>query len=507
VSTRDDPVAERQRQLGKALAEWRKLAGLNQTELARRLTYDRSTVAHAERGAQIPAEAFWQECDTLLAANSVLLGLYQALQRAKQRKTDQAAAKARAERQARLAAGAAALWSTVDDGSRGSRTGLRGVDEPAESGQPHRVGEDAVMALFTGGVDAWLQRRDFLAYVAAVTAGGVVGPTLANLETLVAPLRGAPVDRISPEHVAAVEEVTRVFREVDNRCGGGLSRAAMLAQLQSVLEMHRASFAPALRVRLCAATADLAALAAWATYDVEQHEQARRLWLLALHAAREADSVDRVVEVLSTMAHQSLHLGRPAEALRLVKIAQASTDEVFAPVSPGVCSMLAAMEAWSYAAAGESTACDRALGQANERFADVDVAAEPEWLHYFDAAELAGMAGHCYHVAATRTDRPERESLAGKAVSLLRSAVEGYDDQYVRTRAVNLAGLAGSLFLTGDIEAAVDAGHRAVDLLSGLTSTRGWDRISTLRRLAGPYQAEPSVAELDERITQALPGG
>ena len=87
MSTPDDPVAERQRQLGTALAEWRKLAGLNQTELARRLTYDRSTVAHAERGAQIPAEAFWQECDTLLAANSVLLGLYQALQQAKQRKT------------------------------------------------------------------------------------------------------------------------------------------------------------------------------------------------------------------------------------------------------------------------------------------------------------------------------------------------------------------------------------------------------------------------------------
>jgi len=102
VDTSDDPVVERQ--LGTALGEWRKLSGLNQTQLARRLTYDRTTVAHAERGAQIPAEEFWQACDRLLAANGALLHLYQALQEARQRRTAEAAAKARAERRARLTA-------------------------------------------------------------------------------------------------------------------------------------------------------------------------------------------------------------------------------------------------------------------------------------------------------------------------------------------------------------------------------------------------------------------
>jgi transcriptional regulator with XRE-family HTH domain len=63
VDTSDDPMVERHRQLGTALGEWRKLSGLNQTQLARRLTYDRTTVAHAERGTQIPAEEFWQVCE------------------------------------------------------------------------------------------------------------------------------------------------------------------------------------------------------------------------------------------------------------------------------------------------------------------------------------------------------------------------------------------------------------------------------------------------------------
>lgn len=99
----DDPVVQRQRRLGQALAEWRKAAGLNQAQLARRLSYDRTTVAHAERGAQVPAEDFWRSCDQALVAGGTLLRLYQAVQEAKQRKADQAAARIRAERRVRLA--------------------------------------------------------------------------------------------------------------------------------------------------------------------------------------------------------------------------------------------------------------------------------------------------------------------------------------------------------------------------------------------------------------------
>ncbi len=102
METSDDPIIQRQRRLGQGLAEWRKLAGLNQAQLARRLRYDRTTVAHAERGAQIPAEEFWQACDQVLTADGALLHLYQAVQEAKKRRAEDATARARAERRARL---------------------------------------------------------------------------------------------------------------------------------------------------------------------------------------------------------------------------------------------------------------------------------------------------------------------------------------------------------------------------------------------------------------------
>jgi len=102
VGTSDDPVVERQRQLGATLADWRKLFGSNQTQLARRLAYDRATVAHAERGAQIPPKSSGGAGDRVLGANGALVRLHRTLQHAKRRQPEETAARARAQRRARL---------------------------------------------------------------------------------------------------------------------------------------------------------------------------------------------------------------------------------------------------------------------------------------------------------------------------------------------------------------------------------------------------------------------
>ena len=64
-------------ELGRALAEWRKRAGLTQIELAGRIMYDRTRVCHAERGAQVPAGEFWRACDQALGADGALRALYE----------------------------------------------------------------------------------------------------------------------------------------------------------------------------------------------------------------------------------------------------------------------------------------------------------------------------------------------------------------------------------------------------------------------------------------------
>lgn len=69
----DDAISDGKRHSGAALAELRAAAGLAQGELALAIAYDRTTVAHAERGRQVPAVEFWQACDDRLGARGQLV--------------------------------------------------------------------------------------------------------------------------------------------------------------------------------------------------------------------------------------------------------------------------------------------------------------------------------------------------------------------------------------------------------------------------------------------------
>jgi len=156
------------------------------------------------------------------------------------------------------------------------------------------------------GEEDWLERRDFLAVVAATAFGPGGGALLPGSASGLPDVSSGPPSRVGLHDVRRIETTTRAFRDWDHLHGGGLSRATVVAQFRHVLGMHEASATPAVRVALHHATAELGSLAAWMTYDVEEHQTARQLWMLALHAAREADDADLLAEVLTRMATRPL---------------------------------------------------------------------------------------------------------------------------------------------------------------------------------------------------------
>src|SRR5947207_15301710 len=74
-----DAIIEVKRALGRQLAAYREAAGLNQHQLARRVSYGRSTVANVETGRQSCSRAFWERCDAELDTDGALIRGYQEL--------------------------------------------------------------------------------------------------------------------------------------------------------------------------------------------------------------------------------------------------------------------------------------------------------------------------------------------------------------------------------------------------------------------------------------------
>lgn len=352
----------------------------------------------------------------------------------------------------------------------------------------------------------WVRRRDFSRAVAGIVLG--MGADALDGDRLDALLPSGPATstttRIGSADVEAIEQATAALRRSDFSCGGGLCRPVAVAKLRSVLALHHATATSAVRERLMVATADLGMVAAWTSYDAERHDDARRLWMIALSVAQQAEhprAADLTADLLLDMAHQALHLRRPQEALSLVQLGYGTAASRTQPISASTASYLASNQAWCHAARGDARACDRALGQSVEHFAHADPDTAAPWAAHVDTAELAAQQGHAYYTLALATADAQH---AARAVPLLQEAVAGYGPAYTRSRAVNLAGLAGAHALTGDLDTAARTGHHAVEEITALASPRAYDRLRTLDTVLQPYGSDATIGEIRDHIQAAL---
>ena len=352
---------------------------------------------------------------------------------------------------------------------------------------------------------SWLHRRDFVAVAAAMALGGGPAKPLEDWIGLLGDGTPEAPRRIGLADVERIEATTAAFRDWDNRWGGGLSREAVLGQLRWVIATSRSAVCHegTVRSRLLSAVADLANVAAFMSYDVERQEDARRLWLVRLQAAREAGDAGLAGSTLRQLTHQALHLNRPDEALRFLRLAQATTADPDHRSPDLAMAETAAYQGWCYAAAGKAQNCGRALGEAEEHFANAGDDPVPPWLGHFNLAELTGLRGHAYHVLANAVPKAAR-----LARLMLREAVHARPPEYARGRALNLIALSATYFQNGDdLHEGIAAGRQALDSADGLNSPRSLARLRGLLRTTQPYAALPDVAQFQAQLTLAVADG
>ncbi|OAH12581.1 DNA-binding protein NsdB [Streptomyces jeddahensis] len=403
---------------------------------------------------------------------------------------------------------------------RHGRTGKRRDDGSVEHPDgvpwaPERTAQ--VLTEFTG-MDLMLNRRGLVGAGAALAAGSALSSAMhdwlhtdpalvADSPDLNDPLHADPAgfDRyeaapIGSQEIEELERSVEVFRAWDAARGGGLQRKAVVGQLNEVGGMLAYRHPDHLQRRLWGVAANLAVLAGWMSHDVGLEPTAQKYFVIAAHAAREGGDRPRAGEALSRAARQMVHLGRPDDALDLMKLAKSGSGDQTLPRTKA---MLYTIEAWAQASMGRSQAMRRTLGQAEDLFvSDKGDVPPPSWMQMFDEADMHGMQALAY-----RTLAEHDPSAAGTAQRHAKQALELRANGRQRSQIFDYISLASACFIADDPEQADRYARLALVSMGSNSSQRTWDRLREMYRLTAHYAGYPKIEDLREEIQLALPKG
>ncbi|MFJ6657242.1 hypothetical protein ACIQNG_12860 [Streptomyces sp. NPDC091377] len=372
----------------------------------------------------------------------------------------------------------------------------------------------AVLTEFTG-MDLMLNRRGLVSAGALLAAGSALSSAMHDwLHTdpaltpdaprLDNPLHADPAgfDRyeaapIGSQEIEELERSVEVFRAWDAARGGGLQRKAVVGQLNEVGGMLSYHHPPHLQRRLWGVAANLAVLAGWMSHDVGLEPTAQKYFVIAAHAAREGGDRPRAGEALSRAARQMVHLGKPDEALDLMKLAQSGSGD---RVLPRTRAMFHTIEAWAQASMGQGQAMRRTLGRAEDLFVSKTDMETPIWMQTFKDEDLYGMQALAYRTLAEFEPdaAAQAQHYAEKALAL---RIDGRE----RSKIFDHLSMASACFIADDPEQADRYARLALMSMGSNSSRRTWDRLRQMYRLTAEYADYPEISGLREEIKSALP--
>ncbi|MEU6718974.1 hypothetical protein ABZ897_46560 [Nonomuraea sp. NPDC046802] len=316
-----------------------------------------------------------------------------------------------------------------------------------------------------------------------------------------------PPSVIQPSDIAELRTIAGVFTTWDHTYGGGLVREAVAGQLRFAVGLLKQSGCPAnLHDPLYAAVGWLAHAAAFMAFDAYAHDDARRMFALALTCAEQANDWHLRAKVLSSMARQAIWCGDADNGLTLVEFAMVRADRL----TPAERAMLRSAQARAFAKLGRVQEAWRAVEEADAEFDHIRLSEEKPWMRYYDTAQHSGDTGHALFdlVIDRRATGGVGEAINKRylpeASRRLASAVAGHSAAYVRSRAISGIKLASLTMATGDPEEGASVGGRAVTDAGTVRSRRAQDDMKELAQLALPHKSRTPVAVLRHRIREAV---
>jgi transcriptional regulator with XRE-family HTH domain len=434
MARESEAITTQRRVLGSRLATFRKAERQTQTQLAKRLHYERTSISHLERGSQPAPRTFWERADAALHANGSLLAAFDDLERSRAAEAAAVAAERNDE-----AAGTVAQWRAAGIAEpvfNGCANSPAEVFESTIWSWQHPAGSDGEVPQAGAAVLHWLMSRDQREHLGHADGWR----------------------RIGPNDVRRVHTAREKLKDIDNSLGGGAALPMAVSYLRhEVPPLLSGKYDEPTGRALTIAVAEVALDVGWMAYDAGNQPEARRQMLYALRLAGLAG--DRLFggRVACAMSHQALHLGNVSEAMDLAEAARTNAKGLAGPTAMA---MFDAMLACTAAAADNQAHCYQAIRAAERAIERARPGAdEPAWLDF----DNGGVAGHAARAMCALGRAVEAEQFAAYAIDNCRP-------DHTRTRAQRTALLARSLLQAHEWDGAAAAGEKVVDVAWTLDS-------------------------------------
>jgi hypothetical protein len=339
-----------------------------------------------------------------------------------------------------------------------------------------------------------MDRREFLAAAVAV-------PTAASVDGLDSIAPTGPVGRIGLTEIAQVRDSAVAVKRGDMRWGGGLGFDAALVESRRARSLLDARCPDDLRADLAVAVGWLTCNAGFMAFDIDRYRDASRLWQVAQRCALDADNWSLNARVLGSMARQALWLDQADDAKGLLDHALAG--DTSGQLVPTELAMLWALTARAHAQLGDAHATERAIGTADHYFSlrDLDECTDRPWVAHYSHAHHWGDTGLAW-------DRLAQTGLSAHAIveagGRHQAAADSHGVDAARSHALSLVALAKLDTAVGDLDRGVQMGHLAVEAAERVRSGRVREDLVRLRETTVGHQGRTDVAELRERIADAL---
>ncbi|MEU6784650.1 sporulation protein [Nonomuraea angiospora] len=299
--------------------------------------------------------------------------------------------------------------------------------------------------------------------------------------------------RVGAADIAELHEAAEHARRSDSKYGGGSWGASMVDAClrERAVPLLKGTYSDDVGRHLFAVTAQLGRLAGYSAWDVGDQARAQRHYIQALRLARAAGDVALGGYVLASM---SLQAGLNDFCNDAIDMAQGAYERARHRATPRTLAFFKLVEARAHARAHASRAAGLALAQAETLLSQARPDdPDPGWIDFFTYARLAADATEIHRDLQMPHMVMRFEELATMPA-----------DAYTRSCGMRNA-IVGSAHLEARrLDEGLHFGHRAVDILSQVASTRSLTYVRHFLEALKPWNAETCAQEFRHRVRQEL---